>query len=400
MSSTIPPATGPADTHRPTPLTPVTMVSPVGPASYAWEATDEQVAERYGIALSEIARFDLNTSPTPPDVALRVLREGPLARPICEYPPSDYRPLVTAAARVYGVGTEEILVGAGADEVLDLIAKAYLEPGSTAIVPVPTYAMYRVVTEQRRAIARPVPRLDAERRHGLDALAVREAARTAALVWLCSPNNPTGLPEADGTVASLLAGLADDAAASGREPPVVVLDEAYAEFTGQTLLGLREAYPRLIVVRTASKAYALAGLRVGFAIARRETLAPIEPYRPPGSVSVVSVSVVAEALGDRGALERNVASLSAERERLAAELTAVGWSIGPSVTNFLLADFGTAERAAAAAEGLLRHGLVPRTFGPGHPLASHLRITVRSQSENDRLIRTAAELALDKEMGR
>jgi histidinol-phosphate aminotransferase len=395
MSSTIPPAAGPADTHRPTPLTPVTMVSPVGPASYAWEATDEQVAERYGVELSEVARFDLNTSPTPPDVALRVLREGPLARPICEYPPSDYRPLVMAAAKVYGVGTDEILVGAGADEVLDLIAKAYLGPGSTALVPVPTYAMYRVVSEQRGAIVRPVPRLGADQRHGLDAPAVREAARTAALVWLCSPNNPTGLPEDDGAVASLLAALAEDAAASGHEPPVVVLDEAYAEFTGQTLLALREDYPRLIVVRTASKAYALAGLRVGFAIARRETLAPIEPYRPPGSVSVVSVSVVAEALGDAAALARNVAYLSAERERLAAELTAAGWSIGPSVTNFLLVDFGTAQRAAMAAEELLRRGLVPRTFGARHPLASHLRITVRSRAENDRLICAAGDLAVE-----
>ncbi len=373
-------------------LTPVTMASPVGPASYAWEATDEQVAERYGVPLNTIARFDLNTSPAPPAAAMRHLRTGSFVRPISEYPPSDYRPLVLAAAAVYGVGRDEILVGAGADEVLDLIAKAYLAPGAVAVVPTPSYAMYRVVTEQREATVVAVPRLPAGEGYALDQEAVRAEAAAASLIWLCSPNNPTGRPEPDGRIESLLEALSADAGAAGRQPPVVVLDEAYAEFAGQTLLPLRERYPRLIVVRTASKAYALAGLRVGFAIARRETLEPIEPYRPPGSVSVVSVSVVAEALGDREALEANVAFLAAQRDRLAAALSAVGWSVGPSTTNFLLLDFGSPEAAAATAEALLRRGIVPRTFGASHPLASHLRLTVRSEPENDRLIQAAQEI--------
>jgi histidinol-phosphate/aromatic aminotransferase/cobyric acid decarboxylase-like protein len=175
-------------------LTPVTMASPVGPASYAWEATDEQVAERYGVAVDEIARFDLNTSPVPPAVAMRVLRDGPLVRPVSEYPPSDYRSLVRAASAAYGVEPDEILVGAGADEVLDLVAKAYLPPGGVAIVPTPTYAMYRVLTEQRSARVLAVPRLSASDGYAIDAPAIRELAPEASLVWLCSPNNPTGLP--------------------------------------------------------------------------------------------------------------------------------------------------------------------------------------------------------------
>jgi histidinol-phosphate aminotransferase len=373
-------------------LTPVTMASPVGPASYAWEATDEQVAERYGVAVDEIARFDLNTSPVPPAVAMRVLRDGPLVRPVSEYPPSDYRSLVRAASAAYGVEPDEILVGAGADEVLDLVAKAYLPPGGVAIVPTPTYAMYRVLTEQRSARVLAVPRLSASDGYAIDAPAIRELAPEASLVWLCSPNNPTGLPEPDGLVEALLEAIAVDAAKAGRTPPVVVLDEAYAEFTGRSLLHLRDRYPRLIVVRTASKAYALAGMRVGFGIARRETLAPMEPYRPPGSVSVVSVSVVTEALADPESLAANVAFLSGERRRLADALVEAGWSVGPSVTNFLLLDLGSPERAAAVAESLLRRGLVPRTFGSGHPLADHLRITVRSRAENDRLIRAAREI--------
>ncbi len=290
---------------------------------------------------------------------------------------------------------EEILVGAGADEILDLVAKAFLAPGSSAVLPVPTYAMYRVLTEQRGAEVVAVPRRPATEDWALEIDAVRAAARAAHVVWLCSPNNPTALAEPDGRIDELLTGLLADGAAADREPPIVVLDEAYAEFTGTTLLDSRATYPRLIVVRTASKAYALAGLRVGFAIARPEIIARMNPYRPPGSVSTVSVTVVTEALLDPTILDANLARVARERSRLAEGLAAAGWSVGPSVTNFLLVDFGTPQRAAATAEGLLARGLVPRTFGAGHPLAGHLRLTVRDPEENDRLIEAAAQLTTE-----
>jgi histidinol-phosphate aminotransferase len=194
-------------------------------------------------------------------------------------------------------------------------------------------------------------------------------------------------------IAALLAGLAADADAAGRAAPVVVLDEAYAEFVGTTLIGLREAYPNLIVVRTASKAYALAGLRVGFAVARPEVIARLDPFRPPGSISTVSVTLVTEALRDDSILDDNLARVESERTRLTDALRGVGWKVGPSVTNFVLVDLGSTERAGAVAEGLLARGLVPRTFGAGHPLADHLRITIRAADENDRLIAAARELA-------
>ena len=104
-----------------------------------------------------------------------------------------------------------------------------------------------------------------------------QAARTADVVWLCSPNNPTAMPEPDGAIAGLLVGILADAVADGRTAPIVVIDEAYAEFTGRSLVGLRADYPNLIVIRTASKAYALAGLRVGFAIAHPVAHRPDEP---------------------------------------------------------------------------------------------------------------------------
>jgi histidinol-phosphate aminotransferase len=372
--------------------TPVTFTDPTKPIAYAWEATDEEVAARYGIPIERVARFDLNTSPAPPDLAVRLLSANRFDRPISEYPPSDYGRLIRAAAARYGVATDELLVGAGADEILDLISKAFLPPGGSAVIPTPSYAMYRVDSEQRGANVRAVPRRGPAEGYAMNADGVRVAARGANVVWLCSPNNPTGLPEPDGAIAALLAGVAADAAAEGMEPPLVVLDEAYAEFVGTSLLPLRHEYPRLVVIRTASKAYALAGLRVGFAVARPEIIDRLAPYRPPGSVAVPSVAIVTEALLDDSILQENLDRVARERERLTAELSAAGWIVRPSVTNFVLCDFGTPQEAGRIAEGLLERGLVPRTFPEGHPLAHALRITVRSAEEDGRLIDAAREL--------
>lgn len=373
--------------------TPVTFSSPTAPASYTWEATSEEVAARYGVDPASVIRFDLNTSPTPPALVRQLLVAGEFDVPLSEYPPSDYRRLVAAAAARYGVGTDELLVGAGADEILDLVAKAFLVPGDRAIVPTPSYAMYRVCTEQRGATVVAVPRRGPDEGWAIDPVALRGEALSASVVWLCNPNNPTAQAEPDGLIENFLVALERDAVAAGRLAPIVVLDEAYAEFAGASLVDLRLAYENLVVVRTISKAYALAGLRVGFAIARPTLIARLNPYRPPGSVSVVSVSIATEVFRDDTIMDANLGRVVGERARLTTALRACGWSVGASVTNFILVDFGSAGHASAMAEGLLTRGLVPRTFGQGHPLVGHLRITIRDRDENDRLIEAAQAIA-------
>ena len=216
---------------------------------------------------------------------------------------------------------EEILVGAGADEVLDLCAKAFIPAGGAAIVPVPTYPMYGILTDQRRAAVVRIPRHGADAGYALDGDAVRAAAAEPTdngaypgLVWLCSPNNPTGRAEPSGAIDRLLSGLLADARAADRPEPTVILDEAYIEFAGESLVGLRGAYPRLVVLRTMSKAYAIAGLRVGFAIARPEVIEEIAIYRPPGSVSIVSVDVATALLADDAVAAGRVAYITEERD--------------------------------------------------------------------------------------
>jgi histidinol-phosphate aminotransferase len=384
--------------------TPATFASPTKPASWSWEATNESIAERYGVPLDQVVRFDQNTSPSPPQLVAELLATGSFEVAVSEYPPSDYRRLVEAAAARYGVSSGEILVGAGADEALDLCAKAFIPPGGAAIVPVPTYPMYGILTDQRGATTIRVPRRPASEGFALDTQAIRAAVNEAGasgadrsrpgvdVIWLCNPNNPTGTVEPDALIADLLAGLLADAGRDGRSAPTVLLDEAYVEFGSGSLLSLRETYPRLVVLRTLSKAYGIAGLRVGFAIARPDVIEEIAVYRPPGSVSVVSVDVGTALLTDPNICADRVETTVAERGRFITALRDAGWDAQPSVTNFVLVGFESPQAADAVAEGLLARGLIPRTFPAGHPLDHCLRLTVRNREQDDRLVSAAREL--------
>jgi histidinol-phosphate aminotransferase len=348
---------------------------------YTWEPSNATIAERYGVAVDRVLRFDTNTSPVAPGFVDAVLRE-PFDPPLNEYPDSAYSDLAESAAAYTGVRPHEILVGAGADEVLDLVAKAFLPAGGRAIVPSPTYGMYAVLTGQRGAEVANVPRLRTDRGFALDLAALERALDGAQLVWLCAPNNPTGADEPRETLTAVL----ELASRVRDEPPVVVVDEAYHEFTGATLLDLRDEYPNLVVVRTLSKAFALPGIRVGYAVAARRTIEVLERVRPPGSISTVSAALATRALRLPELALANVQRIVAERGVLVAGLRDAGLDPYPSVTNFLLVRAGNTTDAASLAERLLRAGIVPRTFGADHPLAGHIRLTVRAAPENERLL--------------
>lgn len=367
------------------------MTDPHKPAAasqvYTWEPSNAAIAARYGLRPEDILRFDTNTSPMPPAFVPEALA-GPFDPPVNEYPDSSYAELTAAAAAYVGVEPNEVIVGAGADEVLDLVAKAYLPAGSAALVPIPTYAMYGVLTSQQAARIVSVPRLGPGSNFALDVPAVIARLSDVSVVWLCSPNNPTGSVDSAADLEAVL-----NAAAVLPSPPLVVVDEAYHEFSGMTVIPWRKKYPNLLVVRTVSKAFALAGIRVGYGVGDRSVIERIERVRPPGSISTISAHIATVALRSPGYAAQNAAALSKEREWLAAELHARHWAPAPSVCNFLLVRIGDHESAESAAEGLLRAGIVPRTFGPANPLRGHLRLTVRSRAENERLLEAVSRIA-------
>jgi histidinol-phosphate aminotransferase len=358
------------------------------PASqvYTWEASNAAIAARYGLDPADVLRFDTNTSPAPPGRLPEWLAQ--LFDPsLNEYPDSSYAELTDAAAAYIGVRPEQVVVGAGADEVLDMVAKAFLPAGSAALVPIPTYPMYGVLTSQRDARIVSVPRLARDAGFSLDLEAVVARLEDVRVVWLCSPNNPTGQQEPPDQLRAVLS-----AAETVADPPLVVVDEAYFEFIDSSLVASIEAHRRLLVVRTMSKAFALAGARVGFGIGAREVIERLERVRPPGSISTISAHVASRALAEPGYARDNVTRIVAEREWLSERLTQLGLAPSPSVTNFLLVRFGQHDAAEAAADMLLRHGIVPRTFGPANPLRGHLRLTVRSRPENERLVQVLGRL--------
>ncbi len=355
--------------------------TPPAPQVYDWEPSNAVIATQYGIDPRTVLRFDLNTPPTVNPVALEVL-DGPFETSLSEYPDADYRVIAEAAAAYTGVDPTEVLVGAGADEVLDTIAKTFLPTGGRSIIPIPTYAMYDVHTSQRGAISDTILRLPAEQGFRMDLQQVLARMSGSNVVWLCSPVNPTALPETREDLVTLL----DAAASLGPSGPVVVVDEAYFEFAPETLVPLRSTYPGLIVVRTVSKAFALASFRVGYAIAQRPTIARLEAYRPPNSITTVSAKAAAAALARADETLERVRVTIVERERFAGALRGIGMEVLPSVTNFLLLRIGSFADAESLTEALQRGGVVPRFFGPQHPLAGYIRVTVRGPEQDDRLV--------------
>ncbi len=352
---------------------------------YAWEESSEALAARFGLALRAVLRFDTNTSPFPPaglDAVLERTRREPYVN---EYFDTSYA-VVTHALASYaseGAGvaldSRHLIVGAGADEVLDIIARTFLDNGDRVVTLAPTYSMYRIGGESMGATVVRVPYGPAPE-FALPVDELVRAAQGAKLLYVCAPNNPTGMMPQAAEMADLIA----------RAPCMVVVDEAYFEFCGQTVAGLVARAPHLIVVRTLSKAFSLAGGRLGYGIAAPETIALLNRVRPPNSVAYITALLAEEALRRTDDMRARVALLLAEVARLSTALRDLGLQPLDSRTNFLLIPWRDQTVAAHVHQALLAQGLVVRRF-EGNPLmARYLRVSVRTASDNDLLVAALA----------
>jgi histidinol-phosphate aminotransferase len=345
----------------------------LGMEPYVWEAANHEIAARYGLDPSAVVRFDTNTSPLPPpclNPVLDLIRRAPAVN---EYFDGSYAAPADGLADYTGFAPDHMVIGAGADEILDVLAKTFFNPGDRVVIPSPTYAVYRIVS---RIMDHTVEALPARPDLSFDVDALIAAARGAKALFLCNPNNPTGTALPISEVARVVRSV----------NCLVIVDEAYYEFSGESAAPLIREQPRLIVVRTFSKAFALAGARIGYALCDPRVAGLANRMRPPNSISYISAMLAEAAVRDLTAMRENVARLSAERTWLAEALRDLGIAVTPSRANFLLTRWPSAAAAEAAAEAALRRGLVPRTY-PDHPmLAAYLRFTVRTRAENEALL--------------
>lgn len=287
--------------------------------------------------------------------------------------------LIAALAAHYGVQAAQVLVGRGSDEGIDLVVRAFCRAGQDRVmVCQPSFAMYGFAAAVQGAGVVEVP-LDES--FGLDPDALLDAwSPGVKVVFLCSPNNPTGNALDRVAIERVLVGL------SGRA--IVVLDEAYIELAGtESCVSLQSDHPGLVVLRTLSKAHGLAGARCGAVLAVPAIISLLTTIIPPYALPAPTIAAALAALvPERLARTRDrVRRLIAERERLRVALATLPMvrRIWPSDTNFLLVEFDNAARAHAAAS---RSGLLLRDFSRQPRLVGCLRITIGSPDENDRLI--------------
>lgn len=339
------------------------------PPAYVWQPSTAEIADRAGIDPAEVIRADQNTSPFAPPWAAEVAAAATAG--VNEYPAAAYRDLREAVADHTGAEPEMVVPGAGADELIVLAGRAWLGPEKVAAVETPAYSLHGIASLQAGARVVEVPRGP-----GLEfpAADLAAAARSADLTWLCVPGNPVGDRPADAEIGRVL-----DAAAG-----VVVLDGAYAEFSGDRWGPLVGARDDVVALGTLSKAFGLAGARVGYALAPPPLAADLDRLRPPGSLSTASAALAVRALREPGWMAEHVATVAALRAALADGLAALGLIPVPSQANFVLCEVG--DEAPAVADRLMSRGVVVRGFAESHPLRRHLRITIRRPEQQERLL--------------
>lgn len=331
-----------------------------------------------GLQPAESGWVKLNTNECPyppsPRVAEALRREiGEDGAALRLYPNPASAPLRAAVARLHGVAPENVCIGNGSDDILNLLVRAFCGGNSAAGYTVPSYSLYPVLVGMQDGVSEIIP-FDRSMRLPVERL----AASRARILFLTSPNAPTGVAFSNADLERVLAAFAG----------ILVVDEAYAPFAEADAVPLLARHPRLVVTRTLSKAYALAGIRVGYALADPAVIGVLDRLRDSYNVNRLSQAAALAAVGDEEHLRANVARVKATRDRFLGDLTGRrGWFTYPSQANFLFTEPRDARGetgpavARAAYDFLCARKVLVRHF-PSHALtASFLRITVGTDPE-------------------
>lgn len=350
-----------------------------------------ELARELGLDPAGIIKLASNENPLGPGSKALEAARAALAE-VHRYPDGNAFTLKQALAAHHRIGAECITLGNGSNDVLVLLADAFLAPGRDAVFSEHAFAVYPIATQAVGATARVAKAFPAESDmpfgHDLDAMREMVTDDTR-VVFVANPNNPTGTWVGSDRLRDFIASLPSSV--------IVVVDEAYCEYAEPA--GNPDAtqwlaeFPNLVVTRTFSKAYGLAGFRVGYALSHPDVADLLNRVRQPFNVSLVAQAAAEAALADEDYIRESVEMNREQRTWLQGELAALGLKVLPSAANFLC--FGLGDRGDEINQGLLRRGVILRPVG-GYGLPGYLRATVGLPAENQRLVRELSDLLAGK----
>jgi histidinol-phosphate aminotransferase len=327
-------------------------------------------------------RLDSNENPYgPPESAVRAMAGSAAAA--ARYPDPHETPLIDDLARHHGVAPENILLGCGSGEILKMADMAFLGQGQRVVAAEPTFEAVLRFAGLARAEATKVP-LTGDFRHDLKAMAAA-CGKETGLVYVCNPNNPTGTVVAGQALAAFLAAVP--------RQTVVLVDEAYHHFVDdpayESAAGWTGRYPNLVVVRTFSKIYGLAGMRLGYAIAPKERIEAMRPHAVWSNGNVAVLEAARACLADQAQVARTRRAMNDTRGWLCGELEKDGRTIIPSQTNFVMIDMG--KDVQPVRDALVARGIhVGRRFAS---MAQWLRVSIGTRDETAAFLAGLREIA-------
>lgn len=335
----------------------------------------QDAAQRWGIEPGRVVNLASNENPYPPPDNVLEAAGAKLASSTNRYPDPKYRLLKDGLARYCGRSPSGIAVGNGASEILDMVCKVFLEPFDRIVMTAPSYTMYALLGMLREATIEFVGTAG----HGfaLDGEFLLERAANSKIIFLCSPNNPTGSTVDRKELELILKGTEG----------IVVVDEAYAEFSGSSAAEIVDRYPNLIIARSMSKYFSLAGLRLGYALADEDIVSSLEKTRLPFSISSIAEAAAVEALDSLDYYDRIRGEILKQRKGLFRGISGLeGLEPYPSSANFLMVKVNPPIRGLV--DSLASTGHIVRDLQglPGLE-GQFIRITVGTQDENESMLR-------------
>ncbi len=321
-------------------------------------------------AMQRVVKLNTNENPYPPSPkvisAIRELEAEMLRR----YPNPTADSFRDAAARLWNLPSRNmILAGNGSDDILTIATRTFIPPGGKLAYPTPTYSLYPVLASLQEA---QVVTVEWEKDYELPTQALLSSGANA--IYLANPNAPTGTFVSPMKIAALARAF------NG----VVLVDEAYGDFADDNCVGLVSDHANIVISRTLSKAYSLAGLRFGYAIANEAVIEQMMKVKDSYNCDAISIAAATAAIGDQEYAQRTWTNVRAERQRVTSELTQMGWMVLPSSANFILAAPPDG-RGEAVYQGLKRQGILVRYFNQPH-LSDKVRITIGTSQENNALL--------------